>query len=78
MIVLCSILIAVTNKLQKLLAQTIIDESDANKINSLGWIAVYILLIFNLLSFSITIIDYVYIFITYYKNKNLQASANNN
>ncbi len=64
MLVIIILLIA-TKKLNDLMQQTILNTDDVNYVNSLGWVAAWILCAFNALSFLMMILDYVFDLIDY-------------
>ncbi len=64
MLVIIILLIA-TKKLNYLMQQTILNTDDVNYVNSLGWAAAWILCAFNVLSFLMMILDYVFDLIDY-------------
>ncbi len=63
------ILLIVTNKLNDLMQQSILNNDDVNYVNSLGWAAAWMLCIFNALSLLMMILDYIFDLIDYLKKR---------
>jgi type III secretory pathway component EscU len=69
MIILVIILLTVTNKFQQMMDYAILNIDDVNYVNSLGWAASWILCVFNVLFFIITLLDYLFTLLDHLKKK---------
>jgi hypothetical protein len=67
MVVLLIILLITTNKLQVLTQESLLNQDDVNYVNSLGWVAAWILCAFNGLCLLMMIMDYAFDLIGYLK-----------
>jgi len=63
------ILLIVTNKLEDLMQQGVLNNNDVNYVNSLGWAAAWTLCAFNALSLVMMILDYIFDFIDYIEKR---------